>query len=132
MKIAADANVLLRAVVGDDERQGALAIEALESAEMVVVSLQTLCEFAWVLSRRYGVAPADVSAAIRGLMETQNVVVNRPAVDLGLSVLEAGGDFADGVIAYDGAFLGADTFVSFDRRAVALLTAKGRAAKLLT
>ncbi len=40
--------------------------------------------------------------------------------------------FADGVIAYDGAFLGAETFVSFDRRAVSLLAAEGRAAKLLS
>ncbi len=64
-------------------------------------------------------------------METRNVLVNRPAVELGLSVLEAGGDFADGVIAYDGAFLGAETFVSFDRKAVALLAAERRETKLL-
>ncbi len=132
MKIAADTNVLLRAVVGDDETQSALAIEALEGAEMVAVSLQALCEFAWVLGRRYGVSRADVGAAIRRLMETRNVVVNHPAVELGLGVLEAGGDFADGVIAYDGAFLGAETFVSFDRKAVALLAGQGRATKLLT
>ena len=41
-------------------------------------------------------------------------------------------DFADGVIAYNGAFLGAETFVSFDRKAVSLLKAEGRATKLLT
>ncbi len=29
-------------------------------------------------------------------------------------MLDAGGDFADGVIAYEGQWLGADTFVSFD------------------
>lgn len=38
MKIIADTNVLLRAVVADDEAQSRLAIEALESAEMVAVS----------------------------------------------------------------------------------------------
>ena len=42
MKIAADTNVLLRAVVVDDETQSALAIEALESGELVAVSLQAL------------------------------------------------------------------------------------------
>ena len=131
MKITADTNVLLRAVVGDDQKQSAVAIETLESAEMVAVSLQAICEFAWVLGRRYGVSRGDVGAAIRRLMETRNVLVNRPAVERGLSVLEAGGDFADGVIAYDGAFLGAETFVSFDRKAVALLAAEGRATKLL-
>ena len=65
-------------------------------------------------------------------METRNVVLNRPAVEAGLSVLDAGGDFADGVTAYEGAWLGAETFVSFDQQAVKLLAAQGRRARLLT
>ena len=47
------------------------------------------------------------------------------------SVLAAGGDFADGVIAYEGNWLGGETFVSFDKKAVALLTAQGQSARLL-
>jgi predicted nucleic-acid-binding protein len=132
MKITADTNVLLRAVVTDDEAQSSLAIEALESAELVAVSMQSLCELAWVLDRRYGVSRAEISRAIRRLMETRNVVANRPAADAGLSVLEAGGDFADGVIVYEGAWLGAETFVSFDKKAVSLLSRQGRPARLLT
>ncbi len=46
-------------------------------------------------------------------------------------MLEAGGDFADGVIAYEGKWLGGETFVSFDKQAVALLTAQGQSARLL-
>jgi predicted nucleic-acid-binding protein len=46
-------------------------------------------------------------------------------------VLEAGGDFADGVIAYEGNWLGGETFVSFDKKAVSLLTAQGQSARLL-
>jgi predicted nucleic-acid-binding protein len=131
MKVTADTNVLLRAIVADDEAQSAKAIETLEAAEMVAVALQSLCEFAWVLHRRYGVSRPDIGAAIRRLMETQNVVVNRPAAEAGLAVLEAGGDFADGVIAYEGEWAGAETFVSFDRKAVSLLSAQGRRAALL-
>jgi predicted nucleic-acid-binding protein len=132
MKIIADTNVLLRAVVADDEAQSSLAIEALESAELVAVGVQPVCEFAWVLDRRYGVSRADISRAIRRLIETRNVVLDRPATEAGLSVLEAGGDFADGVIAYEGAWLGAETFVSFDNKAVSLLNRQGRRAILLT
>jgi predicted nucleic-acid-binding protein len=131
MKIIADTNVLLRAVVADDEAQSSLAIEALESAEMVAVTMQSLCELAWVLDRRYGVSRADVGGAIRRLMETRNLVVNRPATEAGLSVLEAGGDFADGVIAYEGAWLGAETFVSFDKKAVSWLNRQNRRTRLL-
>ncbi|MCE4317542.1 PIN domain-containing protein, partial [Xanthomonas hortorum] len=55
----------------------------------------------------------------------------RPAVEAGLLVLDAGGDFADGVIAYEGNWLGGETFVSFDKKAVALLTAQGQSTRLL-
>jgi predicted nucleic-acid-binding protein len=45
--------------------------------------------------------------------------------------MDAGGDFADGVIAFGGRWLGAETFVSLDAEAVRLLTAQGVPAKLL-
>ena len=59
-------------------------------------------------------------------------MVNRPAAEAGLAHLDAGGDFADGVIAFEGASLGADTFVSFDKSAVNLTLAQGMTARLLT
>jgi predicted nucleic-acid-binding protein len=64
-------------------------------------------------------------------LSIENVQLNRPAVDAGLSILEAGGDFADGVIAFGGRWLGADIFVSFDKNAVTLLKAAGQAARVL-
>jgi len=64
-------------------------------------------------------------------MNGENVQMNRPAVEAGLASLDAGGDFADGAIAYEGSWLGADTFVSFDKRAVKLMDAQGRSARLL-
>ena len=57
-------------------------------------------------------------------------MVNRPAAELGLAVLEAGGDFADGASAYEGACLGGETFVSFDHKTVAPLSTQGEAAQL--
>jgi predicted nucleic-acid-binding protein len=65
------------------------------------------------------------------LLAASNVEVNRPAVEAGLSVLEAGGDFADGVIAFEGRWLGGEAFLSFDKKAVALLESLGQAARLL-
>ena len=131
MKITADTNILLRAVVNDDKAQAARAVRVLEQADMVAVSLQTLCELVWVLHRGYKVDRADIAEAIRLLLNTKNIVVNRPAAEAGLALLEVGGDFADGVIAYDGAWLGADTFVSFDKKAVSLLKKQGHATRLL-
>lgn len=127
----ADTNVLLRAYVADDEAQAAIAVDLLAKADIVAVSLQALCEFAWVLARQYQTERENIAAAIRALLNTANVVINRPAVEAGLSVLDAGGDFADGVIAFDGGWLGGEIFVSFDRKAVKLLSAQGQSVQLL-
>jgi predicted nucleic-acid-binding protein len=91
-----------------------------------------LCELVWVLSRIYRTRAADIAAVIRRLIDTSNIVVDRPAVEAGLTHLEAGGDFADGVIAFQGALLGSDTFVSFDKTAVRLVEAGGGSARLLS
>lgn len=132
MNITADTNVLLRAVVGDDEDQQRLAVEALETADRVAVSTQSLCEFAWVLARGYRASREDIATAIRRLLDMHNISVDRPAAEAGLAVLEAGGDFADGVIAHDGQWLGGETFVSFDVQAVRLLDRNGVKARLLS
>ena len=131
MKVAVDTNVLVRAVVRDDPVQARIAAKVLTDAESIAIALPCLCEFVWVLLRVYSFQPADASAAIRALLAAANVEMNRSAVEAGLSMLDAGGDFADGVIAYEGDWLGGETFVSFDKKAVALLTAQGRSALLL-
>ena len=131
MKITADTNVLVRAIAGDDPQQSKLAQAELAKADLVAVALPALCELVWVLSQGYKVAPPDIAGAIRRLIDAANVVVNRPAVEAGLAMLQAGGDFADGVIAYEGSWLGADMFVSFDKKAVKLMNAQGEAARLL-
>lgn len=131
MKVAVDTNVLVRAVVRDDPAQAAVAAAVLTDADLIAVAVPCLCEFVWVLLRVYGFQQADAASAIRALLVAANVEVNRPAVEAGLLVLEAGGDFADGVIAYEGHWLGGETFVSFDRKAVALLTAQGQSTRLL-
>ena len=130
MKISVDTNILVRAVVLDDAKQGKAAAKLLTDASLVAIALPCLCELVWVLRRLYGLKSADVSMAIRALLAASNVAVNRPAVEAGLSMLDAGGDFADGAIAYEGKWLGGDAFVSFDKKAVALLAAQGHAARL--
>ncbi len=131
MKITVDTNVLVRSVVRDNKQQARAAEKALKEAAVIAVALPALCEFVWVLRKVYDLAPADIAAAVRVLLDTGNLAVNRPAVEAGLSMLDAGGDFADGVIAHEGRWLGGETFVSFDKKAVALLTENGRSATLL-
>lgn len=124
--------MLIRAVVRDDAAQASIAAKALMEADKIAVTLPSLCEFVWVLLRVYDFKPQDIAIAIRALASAANVQVNRPAVEAGLAMLEAGGDFADGVIAFEGRWLGGDTFVSFDKKAVALLKAQGLQTRLLS
>ncbi|MGI9025415.1 MAG: type II toxin-antitoxin system VapC family toxin [Burkholderiaceae bacterium] len=131
MKVVVDTNILIRAVVRDDPAQSRVAAKVLTDAELIAVALPCLCEFVWVLRKVYGFPSSDAATAIRALLAAANVEMNRPAAEAGLSVLESGGDFADGVIAYEGNWLGGETFVSFDKQAVTLLAAQGQAARLL-
>jgi predicted nucleic-acid-binding protein len=131
MKIAVDTNVLVRAAVRDDAEQTDAATKLMGRAEMVAIAVPCLCEFVWVLRSVYRFRPPDIAKAIRTLLAAANVETNRPAIDAGLAVLDAGGDFADGVIAYEGKWLGADTFVSFDKKAVEMLRKQGEQTRLL-
>jgi len=118
VRLTADTNLLVRAVMRDDPVQGPAAIRLLAEAEVIAIPLVVFAELAWVLGRNYGLGRAQVSEAIRRIADAGNVAVDRNAVAVGLAVLERGGDFADGVIAQDGVTLGGETFCSFDRRAV--------------
>jgi predicted nucleic-acid-binding protein len=132
MKITADTNVLVRALTSDDVRQSKVAEAELANADVVALALPALCELVWVLSQGYKIPSAEIAEAIRRLVNGGNVVVNRPAVEAGLALLDAGGDFADGIIAYEGSWLGAEIFISFDKKAVKLMEAQGESVRLLS
>ncbi len=131
MKITADTNLLVRVAVRDDPEQAAIAAATLLKAEAIGVTVPALCEFVWVLARLYKRPTADIATGIRRLIDSATIVTDRPAVEAGLAMLEAGGDFADGVIAFEGRRLGTPVFASFDAAAVALVKTTGGEAILL-
>jgi predicted nucleic-acid-binding protein len=100
--------VLVRALVQDDPEQAKGAADLLESAELIAIPVQVLCELVWVLRRVYGFAASDCATSIEALMGSSGVAMDRQAVRAGLKLLSAGGDFADGVIAYGGRALGGE------------------------
>ncbi|MBY3184845.1 type II toxin-antitoxin system VapC family toxin [Rhizobium laguerreae] len=131
MKVSVDTNILARAVLQDDAEQGRASAKLLKEASLIAVSLPSLCELVWILRRGARLSKEDVSQTIHDLLNAGNVAMNRPAVEAGLDILEAGGDFADGVIAHEGAWLGGESFVSFDKQAVELIIRQGQPARLL-
>ena len=131
MKITADTNVLVRALVQDDPGQATAASALLEQAELVAVPLPVLCELVWVLRRVYRFTASDCIVAIEALLASASMRMDRPAVRAGLQLLAAGGDFADGVIAYGGRQLGGDQLATLHQEAARLLAAGGEPVRLL-
>lgn len=131
MKITVDTNVLLRDALHDDPEQWPQAARILRAAEVVAIPIVALCEFVWVLRQGYKISAQEVASSMKLLLASENVATDRPAAEAGLRVMEAGGDFADGVLAYQGEWLGGSEFVSFDRKAVTLLQDQGKRARLL-
>src|ERR1039458_9065312 len=115
MKIVADTNVLLRDALHDDPLQARMAAKLLETAELVAIPVAVFCEFVWVLRQGYKKPAAEVADAIRRLLRSASVVTNQPAVEAGLELLDKGGDFADGAIAYEGYWLGGEEIANLEK-----------------
>ncbi|WP_431048356.1 type II toxin-antitoxin system VapC family toxin [Roseateles sp. L2-2] len=127
MKVTVDTNVLVRVAVLDDLDQARAAAKLLSEAQLVVVTIACLCEFSWVLGRSYRYACADIARAIRTVVGKPAVRVDRVAVAAGLSMLDLGGDFADGAMACEGRMAGGEVFMTFDKEAMRKLILLGNA-----
>lgn len=75
---AIDTNVLVRIVVRDDARQVAAADRFVERGGWV--SLLALAETSWVLTTVYRLAPADLAACVRMLLEHEHLTLQDPDV----------------------------------------------------
>jgi predicted nucleic-acid-binding protein len=132
VRISIDTNVLLRVVVGDDPAQERVAKKLLKKAELIAVPLSSLVEFVWVLRSGYGYNRTEILEALEAMLLIENLVVDQMAVYAGIGMMRAGGDFADGVIAFEGERLGGETFASFDVKAANAWAKLGRPAQLLS
>ena len=125
MKLIADTNILVRAAMADDPAQSPMAQRLLVDADLIAIPTVALCELAWVLARIYKRSRSEIATVIRSFIEAENARVEGVTIAAGLALLDAGGDFADGVIAHEGRALGGQTFASFDRSAVKRLAERG-------
>ena len=131
VKLTLDTNVLVRLATQDNPPQAAAALKVLQTASLIAVPSTALCEMVWVFIRGYRYTPEQVAHAIRTLLQVSQVVCHTPAVLAGLALLQSGGDFADGVIAFEGELMGGQEFVTFDKAAAKLLKQQKRKVRLL-
>ena len=122
MTIAVDTSVLVRYRTWDDPKQAAEAACEIEAATSIVVSTIVLCELVWVLRRAYRATIEEIAGAIRRLIVTRTVELDRPATEAGLAMLARGADFADVVIEHEANRARCDRIVIFGQTFVRLLT----------
>jgi predicted nucleic-acid-binding protein len=119
---AADTNVIVRVLVGDDLKQQQAALARLRKIRAnggsVLASTVVLAEVAWVLGSAYGYDRAQIAAALRGVIATPPfVVAPRAAVLAALSAYEKGpGDFSDYLILELARTEGFTKLLTFDKR----------------
>ncbi len=124
MKATFDTNVLIRLFVADDERHLAIASELLSQVEEIHLTLTALCETVWVMRRGYRIEDSIIADTLEEFLADERIRADWDCCAIGIAMLRAGGDFADGVIAVAGAKGGATTFATFDRDAASLLAAQ--------
>ena len=118
-----DTNVLVRYFAQDDPIQSKRANEIMERRltedEPGFVSLVTMVETAWVLSRVYGLSDAEIAAAVEGMLQAGTLVIqNEQEVFTAVAALRAGrGSFADALVGALGIWAGCSYTLTFDRRA---------------
>ena len=124
----ADTNVLVRMVLLDDKGQAGI-VERLTKRlasqdEPLFVTSIVLCEFVWVLHRRYGRSRHEIADAIERFLESDLIVAEYPTQSRDAAHLyRAGpGDYADYLLGLICESAGCRDTVTFDR---ALRSAKG-------
>jgi len=116
-----DTNVVLRAVLGDDLVQSAMAARLfrdLTTTHRGFITQLTLAETYWVLNRAKRLARETCLAVIRGLIETEVLEFeDGETVVRALTLAEDGADFADALIQGTMEIFGTTETVTFDRDA---------------
>jgi predicted nucleic-acid-binding protein len=120
---ALDTNVIVRLLTRDDPVQAELAASEIRGGR-VLVPLTVLLETEWVLRHAYGFERADVSRALRGLVDLEGAVVQEEAVvRVALRWHERGMDLADAL--HRASARDCTELVTFDRRFAASAAREG-------
>ncbi len=107
-----DTNVLVR-IIAEGESAQAKAARSVISAG-VLMPITVLLELCWTLRSRYGFDRQQLTAALNGLLDTQEIHVDdEPAIRTAVDLYAKGADIADALHLV--AAKGTEAFVTFDK-----------------
>jgi len=110
---AVDTNIVIRFLLGDDERQSAAAREIVDT--QCLLPMTVLLETVWVLESRYEFARADVVRLLRCFVDLETVHCDNLAmIPWALERYQGGADIADMLHLVEAR--DATQFTTFDRR----------------
>jgi len=118
-----DTNVLVRYFAQDDPVQSRKAVEIIERGlsedEPGFVSVVTMVETVWVLSRAYSLSDREIAAVVEGMLQSDTLVVqNEQEVFTAVAALRSGrGSFADALVSALGTWAGCASTLTFDKKA---------------
>ena len=118
-----DTNVLVRYFAQDDPIQSRKAVEIIERRltedEPGFVSVVTMVETVWVLSRVYGLRDHEIVRVVEGMLQSDTLVAqNEQEVFTAVAALRSGrGSFADALVSALGRWAGCTSTLTFDKKA---------------
>ncbi|MBE9578763.1 MULTISPECIES: type II toxin-antitoxin system VapC family toxin [Moraxella] len=114
--VIVDTNVLVRYLLNDDARQNAIANQYLDNNQITcVLPIMTFCEIDWVLRKKIKIPRTEIVEFLERLTQKPNVIFDKSLFEIGLYFLKNGGDFADGVIAYQTQNFDDAKWLTFDK-----------------
>ncbi len=115
--VVIDTNVIVRYLLNDNAQQNAIATQYLDNSEITcVLPVMTFCEIGWVLRKKLKIPRLDVINFFERLTKKPNAVFDKYLFEIGLYFLKNGGDFADGVIAYQATQFDNAKLLTFDKK----------------
>lgn len=119
--IAIDTNVLVRFLVGDDQKQARSAgefLDTLDPRDPGLICREVLIELVWVLERTYGFGHSQIARTVEDLIDSSEIVFeDADRVRVALHEYRTSGfDFSDLMIRSIATTLGASHVATFDKK----------------
>ena len=124
--IGLDTNVLVRIIVGDDEKQAEKAEKILKSRctseDPGFVNAIVLCELAWTLDRTYGYSRAQIADVMSRILENRALRIEHAGLVAAALRLyrTVAASFSDVLLAEINLAAGSESTLTFDRKAARL------------
>lgn len=97
--VMADANTMIRCIIGDDEKK-IHELQEIRATQEIIYTLEVIAEVVYVLTKVYTVSRKDTSNAIQRFLKSKNIVCSNNEITIKALQLFADNhlDFVDNIL----------------------------------